>query len=223
MTKPSILMRRPWIRFSLRTLLFGMLCLCGALGGTVAGYREGYRRGGAAYLDDHRTRREYRVPGMWAESAPAEELDQLSAEIREVVESKPVRGTPARQPIEIWISSQAVTIRAGETEHERAQAYFDTVRLSEGFGVGSYEGAFRKRHLYPVEDLLTRSRDSTVVLTHEELIRGLYAFMPKWSAGPPRVTLTRGTLDVLGTPADQRRIALYLEALRAMRRQPCLG
>lgn len=196
-----------------------MLCVGGALGGLMAGYRDGYRRGGDAYRDDHRTRREYRVPGMWAEDAPSEELEQLSAEIREVVESIPARG--ARQPIEIWISSTTVTIRASETEHERAQAYFDTVRLSEGFGPGRHEAPFRKRHLYSVEDLLTRSRDSTFALTHEELIRGLYTYMPKWSAGPPCVTLTRGTLDVLGTPADQRRIALYLQALRAMRQRPC--
>jgi len=220
-TKPSILVRIPWMRYSLRTLLFAMLCVGGALGGTVAGYRHGYRRGGDAYWDDHRSRREYRVPGMWAPDASREELDFLAAEIREVVESRPARGTPARQPIEIWISSTTVTIRASETEQERAQAYFDTIRLSEGFGSGNHEAPFRKRHLYPIEDLLTPPKGRGLVLTHEELLRGLGEFMPKWSGRPPRVTLTRGTLDVLGTPADHRRIALYLKALRAIRYEPC--
>ena len=223
MTKPSLLVRPRWLRFSLRTLLFAMLCMGGALGGVTAGYRHGYRLGGHAYWDDHRSLREYRVTGMWEPGAPREEMDLLAAEIREVVESKPSRGTPPRQPIEIWISSTTVTIRASETEQERAQAYFDTIRLSEGFGSGKYESPFRKRHLYPIEDLLTRPKGSGLVFTHEELIRGLYTLMPKWSARPPRVTLTRGTLDVLGTPGDHRRIALYLKALRAMRYQPCQG
>jgi hypothetical protein len=211
------------MRFSLRTLLFAMLCVSGALGGIVAGYRHGYRRGGDAYRDDYRSLREYRVKDMWRPDAPREETDLLAAEIREVVETKPARGTPARQPIEIWISSTTVSIRASETEQERAQAYFNTIRLSEGFGSGKYEAAFRKRHLYPVEDLLTRPQGGGLVLSHEELIRGMYTLMPKWSASRPPVTLTRGTLDVLGTPGDHRRIALYLKALRAMRCQPCQG
>lgn len=221
MTKPSILVRRPWMRYSLRTLLFAMLCVGGALGGTVAGYRHGYRRGGDSYVDDHRARREYRVKGMWQPDATREELDLLAAEIRQVVESKPAPGTPARQPIEIWISSTTATIRASEIEQERAQAYFDTIRLSEGFNSGKYEAPFRKRHLYPVEDLLSRSRGSSLVWTHEELIRGLSTFTPEWYGRPPGMKLTRGTLDVLGTPAEQRRISLYLQALRAMRLQPC--
>ena len=221
MANPSRLARRPWLRFTLRGLLFAVLCICVALAGYWNGFRQGYLHGADAYRDEHRSQRDYRVSHMLPSEDHRESVEFLAAEIREVVESRPPRGVPPGKPVEIWISTQAVTIRGSEIEHERAQAYFDTLRLSEGLEEGRYEPLVRTRRLYPVEDLLSKSRGREG-LSHEQLLFGLCTFLPKWHFSPPRsLNLSRGTLDVQGTPGDHRRVMLYLRALRAIHNPPC--
>jgi hypothetical protein len=224
MANPSRLVRRPWLRFSLAGLLLAVLWTCGTLAGYWNGYRHGYRHGGDAYQNDQKSLHNYRVRDMLTLDAQREENEFLIAEIREVIESKPARGRP-RKPIEIWISpgNQNVSILAGQIEQMRAQAYFDTIRLSEGFESGSHDAAMRTRRLYPVQDLLSESAGQKS-FSHDEVVRGLCTFLPKWRSSPPRsLSLSRGTLDVLGTPGDHRRVMLYLRALRAMQNPPCQG
>jgi hypothetical protein len=221
MANPSRLARRPWLRFTLHGLFFGVLFICGALAGYWNGYRQGYSHGAYAYRDEHRSQRDYRVSHMLPSEQHHESVEFLAAEIREVVESRPARGVPPGKPVEIWISTQAVTIVGSEIEHERAQAYFDTLSLSEGLKAGKYEPLLRTRRLYPVEDLLSKSR-SQDGLSHQQLLGGLCTFLPKWQSSPPRtLNLGRGTLDVQGTPRDHRRVMLYLRALRAIHNPPC--
>jgi hypothetical protein len=219
---------RRWLRFSLGTLLFGMLCLAGMLGGYSRGYSIGYRRGASDYWTDSRSQRTYSVRDMMQHPAQAEEVEAFVAEIKAVIGKPGSKWHPASQPFEIIYlpGHEQVVVLANEAQHERAEAYFAAIRLSEGLDMGHHEPLLHRRHLLNVSDLLKPAEGGVAKgdMSVAELLRGAGELVPAWHAGKkPRLSVSRGTLEVFGTPAEYRRVLRFLKALRSMRTEPCLG
>jgi hypothetical protein len=221
---------RRWLRFSLGTLLFGMLCLAGTLGGYSRGYSIGYRHGGNAYWKDSRSQRTFSARDMVQQPAQAEDVEALVAQIKEVIGRRQSKWQPTNQPFEVTYlpGHEEVIVLANEAQHERAEAYFLAVRLSEGFDTGYNGPALHTRHLINVSDLLKPAEGGVAQgdgdLSINELLRGVGEFVPAWYASKkPRLSVSRGTLEVNGTAAEYRRVLRFLKALRTMRCEPCMG
>jgi hypothetical protein len=219
---------RRWLRFSLGTLLFGMLCLAGTLGGYSRGYTIGYSHGGTAYWADSRSERTFAAKDMVQQPAQAEDVEAFVAEIKAVMGRPPSRWQPAGKPFEVTYRPgyEDIVVLANEAQQERAEAYFASIRLSEGLDMGHHEPMLHTRHLLNVSDLLKPAEGGVAQgdLSVAELLRGLGEFLPAWHVGKkPRLSVSRGTLEVFGTPAEYRRVLRFLKALRTMRCEPCMG